>query len=29
VWFEGERHHLPWTKFKDIREALLHLNMDC
>ena len=27
VWFEDEQHHLPWTKFKDIRDALLQLNM--
>lgn len=27
VWFEGQRHFIPWTKFKEIREELLQLNM--
>jgi esterase/lipase len=28
VWFKDERHFIPWTKFKDIRNALLQLNMN-
>ena len=28
IWFEDERHFIPWTKFKDIRKALLQLNMN-
>ena len=28
VWFKGERHFIPWTKFTDIRDALLHLDVD-
>lgn len=28
VWFEGEKHFIPWTKFNDIRDALLHLDMN-
>jgi len=28
VWFKDEHHHLPWTKFKDIRNALLQLNLN-
>ena len=27
VWFKDENHFIPWTKFKDIRNALLQLNM--
>ncbi len=28
VWFKDERHFIPWTKFKEIRDALLQLNMN-
>jgi pimeloyl-ACP methyl ester carboxylesterase len=28
VWFKDEKHFIPWTKFKDIRDALLQLNMN-
>lgn len=28
VWFEGQRHFIPWEKFTDIRDALLQLNMN-
>ncbi len=28
VWFEGQRHFIPWTKFPDIRDELLHLNLN-
>ncbi len=28
VWFEGQRHFIPWTKFREIRDALLQLNMN-
>jgi pimeloyl-ACP methyl ester carboxylesterase len=28
VWFKGEKHFIPWTKFTDIRDALLQLNMN-
>lgn len=27
VWFEGENHFIPWTKFADIRNALYTLDM--
>lgn len=27
VWFQGQRHFIPWTKFADIRTELLQLNM--
>jgi len=27
VWFEGQRHFIPWTKFPEIRDALLQLNL--
>lgn len=28
VWFEGQRHFIPWTKFTEIRDALLQLNLN-
>jgi len=28
VWFKGEKHFIPWTKFTEIRDALLQLNMN-
>ena len=28
VWFKDEKHFIPWTKFKEIRDALLELNMN-
>ena len=28
VWFEGQRHFIPWTKFTDIRNELLSLKMN-
>ena len=27
IWFKDENHFIPWTKFKDIRNALLQLNL--
>jgi len=27
VWFKDERHFIPWTKFMDIRNALLQLDL--
>lgn len=27
VWFKDENHFIPWTKFTDIRDALLQLDM--
>lgn len=27
IWFKNERHFIPWTRFNDIRDALLQLNM--
>ncbi len=27
VWFEGQRHFIPWTKFTEIRDALLDLKV--
>lgn len=27
IWFKDERHFIPWTKFNEIRDALLQLNM--
>lgn len=26
IWFPGERHFIPWTKFSDIRNVLARLN---
>jgi pimeloyl-ACP methyl ester carboxylesterase len=28
VWFKDEKHFIPWTKFTEIRDALLQLNMN-
>ena len=28
VWFKGEHHFIPWTKFKEIRDALLQLDFN-
>ncbi|HNP23501.1 MAG TPA: alpha/beta hydrolase [Panacibacter sp.] len=28
VWFEDENHFIPWTKFNDIRDSLLTLNLN-
>lgn len=28
VWFKDEKHFIPWTKFTEIRNALLQLNMN-
>jgi pimeloyl-ACP methyl ester carboxylesterase len=27
VWFKNDRHFIPWTKFTDIRDALLQLDL--
>lgn len=28
VWFKGENHFIPWTRFTDIRNALLNLDIN-
>ena len=28
VWFKGEKHFIPWTKFNDIRDALYQLQFN-
>lgn len=28
VWFKGEKHFIPWTKFNDIRDALYQLQLN-
>lgn len=28
VWFDDENHFIPWTKFSDIRDSLLTLNIN-